>query len=104
MRYFRWRYSRDPSELPRLRSGFRLRAQTPARRLNFDARTTHGIEFLLLSSRAIAGFSGERLHAVFQMEIFSGSFGAPSTALGISPAGSNARKTAQLRRAHNAWN
>jgi hypothetical protein len=28
---------RGPSELPRLRSGFRLRAQTPAERLNFDS-------------------------------------------------------------------
>jgi len=31
------RQARDPSELPRLRSGFRLRAQTPTNRLNFDA-------------------------------------------------------------------
>src|SRR5215471_904164 len=29
------------SKLPRLRSGFRLRAQTPAKRLNFDSAPIH---------------------------------------------------------------
>jgi len=31
------KHSRDPSVAPSLRSGFRLRAQTRAQRLNFDS-------------------------------------------------------------------
>ncbi len=34
---WRQKLSRGPSEIPQLRSGFRLRAQTPAKRLNFDS-------------------------------------------------------------------
>ena len=37
MRHGRWTKRRGPSELPRLRSGFRLRAQTPAQRHNFHS-------------------------------------------------------------------
>ena len=42
--------------LPRLRSGFRLRAQTPARRLNFDARSSR----IPAPARAKAVRSGTR--------------------------------------------
>jgi hypothetical protein len=36
MWYLRDKTCRDSSELPRLRSGFRLPALTPAKRFNFD--------------------------------------------------------------------
>src|SRR4051812_23170803 len=55
-------YSRSTKQIPRLRSGFRQRAQTPAQRL--------------------------KLLPLNQTD--------PSTRLGISPAGSHARSTAQV--------
>src|SRR6267154_3024115 len=60
-------------EILRWRSGFRLRAQTPAKRLKFDPDQVHQNFPECLRLRG------------------------PSLALRISPAGSDARKTAQVR-------
>jgi hypothetical protein len=57
-------YFRGPSEFSRLRLGFRLRAQTPAERLNFDTRGQAA--------------SVELPDTTFMPDIFSGSFDSTS--------------------------
>src|SRR5579884_2625914 len=83
-------------EVPRLRSGFRLRARTPANRLKFESYSAHHLR----GPSASLGISAAGPDAANRLKFESYSahhLRGPSASLGISAAGSNARKSPQVR-------